>query len=308
MDHYWALMGDLSRKGLLDRDAEGLPSWDDLSARKESNQSLTRPELCVLMAYAKLHLKSALLASDLPDDPSTEDYFHRYFPAEAMELVGKERAANHRLRREIVACQLTNDLVDLMGSAFIGRLVRETGRESAEIARAWLVAARLTRHDVLLEEIRSREGRVSAAVTYRWTMGLGRVLERTTRWVLANCDPEESTTALIEGSLDGLEALRGKFHDIVAGQDRENFLTRVKAAMPQAGDESFVRNLVTLRFLDHLLEILRVARSTGTDPVSAARVYYWVTEELRIPWLAGCIEKASGEGQVAAALGIGTHQ
>ena len=306
MDHYWALMGDLSRKGLLDRDAEGLPSWDDLSARKESNQSLTRPELCVLMAYAKLHLKSALLASDLPDDPSTEDYFHRYFPADAMELVGKERAANHRLRREIVACQLTNDLVDLMGSAFIGRLVRETGRESAEIARAWLVAARLTRHDVLLEEIRSREGRASAAVTYRWTMGLGRVLERTTRWVLANCDPEESTTALIEGSLDGLEALRGKFHDIVAGQDRENFLTRVKAAMPQAGDESFVRNLVTLRFLDHLLEILRVARSTGTDPVSAARVYYWVTEELRIPWLAGCIEKASGEGkwQQRWALGL----
>ncbi|MCY4399094.1 MAG: NAD-glutamate dehydrogenase [Gemmatimonadetes bacterium] len=306
MDHYWALMGDLGRKGLLDRDAEGLPSWDELSARKESNQSLTRPELCVLMAYAKLHLKSALLASDLPDDPSTEDYFHRYFPAEAMELVGKERAANHRLRREIVACQMTNDLVDLMGSAFIGRLVRETGRESAEIARAWLVAARLTRHDALLAEIRSREGRVSAAVTYRWTMGLGRVLERTTRWVLNNCDPEESTTALIEGSLDGLEALRGKFHDIVAGQDRENFLARVKAAMPQPGDESFVRNLVTLRFLDHLLEILRLARTTGTDPVGAARVYYWVTEELRIPWLVGCIERASGEGkwQQRWALGL----
>ena len=306
MDHYWALMGDLIRKGLLDRDAEGLPSWDELSARKESNQSLTRPELCVLMAYAKLHLKSALLASDLPDDPSTEDYFHRYFPAEAMELVGKERAANHRLRREIVACQMTNDLVDLMGSAFIGRLVRETGRESAEIARAWLVAARLTRHDALLEEIRSREGRASAAVTYRWTMGLARVLERTTRWVLNNCDPEESTTAIIEGSLDGLEALREKFHDIVAGRDRENFLARVKAAMPQAGDESFVRTLVTLRFLDHLLEILRLARSTGTDPVSAARVYYWVTEELRIPWLAGCIEKASGEGkwQQRWALGL----
>ena len=27
--------------------------------------------------------------------------------------------------------------------------------------------------------------------------------------------------------------------------------------MPQVGDEAFVRNLVALRFLDHLLEILR---------------------------------------------------
>ena len=306
MDHYWALMGHLARAGLLDRDAEGLPSWDELTARREANQSLTRPELSVLLAYAKLYLKSALLASDLPDDPSASDYFHGYFPREAMELVGLERAANHRLRREIVACQLTNDLVDLMGSVFIDRLMRETGRGAAEVARAWLVAARLTRHDSLLADIRSREGQVSAAVTYRWTMGLARVLERTTRWVLTNCDPEESTTALIEGSLNGLEALRGQFHEIVAGEDREIFEGGVASLMPQAGDEAFVRNLVALRFLDHLLEILRLARTTGTNPMSAARVYYWVTEELRIPWLTGCIERASGDGkwQQRWALGL----
>ena len=87
MDHYWALMGDLSRIGLLDRDAEGLPSWDELTARKEANQSLTRPELSVLLSYAKLHLKAALLASDLPDDPSAENYFFGYFPPEAVETV-----------------------------------------------------------------------------------------------------------------------------------------------------------------------------------------------------------------------------
>ena len=305
MDHYWALMGDLSRIGLLDRDAEGLPSWDQLTARKEANKSLTRPELSVLLSYAKLHLKAALLASDLPDDPSAADYFFDYFPREAVEVVPRELAVRHRLRREIVACQLTNDLVDLMGSAFIGRLVRETGRDAVEIARAWLVAARLTRHDTLLEKIRSEDG-MSAAVTYRWTMGLARVLERTTRWVLTNCDPEESTSALIEGSLVGLEALREKFHEIVAGQDRENYQNRVAALMPQVGDADFVRNLVALRFLDHLLEILRLARDSGTDPVSAARMYYWVTEELRIPWLVGCIERTSGEGkwQQRWALGL----
>ena len=297
MDQYWALMGDLGRAGLLDRDAEGLPSWDELTARKEANSSLTRPELAVLLSYAKLHVKAALLASDLPDDPSAESYFLGYFPEEAVKVVPRELAVRHRLRREIVACQLTNDLVDVMGAAFISRLVRETGRDAVEIARAWLVAVRLTRYHSLLERIRSLRNGVSAAVTYRWTMGLARVLERATRWVLANCDPEESTSALIEGSLDGLEALRGRFQDIVAGQDREDFRNRVSALMPQMGDEDFVRNLVALRFLDHLLEILRVARSTGEDPVTAARMYYWVTEELRIPWLVECIERTRGEGK-----------
>ena len=40
--------------------------------------------------------------------------------------------------------------------------------------------------------------------------------------------------------------------------------------------------------------------------MAAARVYYWVTEELRIPWLVGCIERISGEGkwQQRWALGL----
>ena len=303
---FWALMTRLSRTGLLDRDAEGLPTWDVLSSRKEAHQSLTRPELCVLLSYAKLHLNSALLASELPDDPSAADFFYRYFPAEAMELVGRERADNHRLRREIVACQMTNDLVDLMGSTFVDRLAHETGREEVEVARAWLVAARLTRHDTVLEEIRAREESVSTAVTYRWTMGLARVLEQTTRWVLNNSDPETSTTALIEGRRVGLEALREKFHEIVAGEDRDNFQSRVRSGTPRPEDEPFVRKLMALHFLDHLLEILHLARTTGTDPVKAAMVYYWVTEELRIPWLIRTIDSTTGQNkwQQRWALGL----
>ena len=100
--------------------------------------------------------------------------------------------------------------------------------------------------------------------------------------------------------------MREQFHEIVAGEDRETFQNRVAALMPQVGDEDFVRNLVALRFLDHLLEILRLARDSGTDPVAAARVYYWVTEELRIPWLVARIERISGEGrwQQRWALGL----
>ena len=295
MDHYWALMGHLTRLGILDRDAEGLPSWDELAVRRGANQSLTRPELAVLLAYAKLHLKEALLASDLPDDPSAEGYFLNYFPAAAVEAVGPELARRHRLRREIVACQLANQVLDLMGSAFMVRLGNESGRSAVEIARAWLVAARLTHLESLLEAIADREGEVSVGASYRWTMDLARVMDRTTRWVLANADPELSTTALIEGSLEGLAELRGQFQELVVGREREDYEARVAALLPEAGSEGFVRDLVSLRFLDHLLEILLLARSAGTSPVNTARVYYGITELLRVRWLADCIEGATSE-------------
>ena len=295
VDHYWALMGHLARLGILDRDAEGLPSWDELAARKGASQSLTRPELAVLLAYAKLHLKEVLLASDLPDDPSAEGYFLGYFPAAAVEAVGPELARRHRLRREIVACQLANQVLDLMGSAFVVRLGNESGRSAVEIARAWLVAAKLTRLESLLDAIADREGEVSAAASYRWTMDLARVMERTTRWVLANADPEVATTSLIEGSLEGLAELRGQFQEIVVGREREDYEARVAALLPAGGSEGFVRDLASLGFLDHLLEILLLARSAGTSPVSAARVYYGVTELLRIRWLADSIEAAASD-------------
>ena len=306
-DQFWVLMTALERVGLLDRSAEGLPAWEQLRARIEANQSLTRPELAVLQSYAKLSFKTALLASELPDDPTAGDYFQDYFPFEAINKVGRKRARNHRLRREIVASQLTNDLVDLMGSTFVHRLASEAGCEHWEVARAWLVAARLTQHQILVNEIRSREGVVPTAVTYRWILQLARILERTTRWVLTSSDADASTAELIEASLGGLGALRGRFHEIVAGEDRDDFMRRVREGMTAVDDEPFVRNLVALRFLDHLLEILRLARTTDTDPVRAARVYYWVSEELRIPWLARSIEAAATTGtrwQQRWALGL----
>ena len=139
------------------------------------------------------------------------------------------------------------------------------------------------------------------AVAYRWTLGLARVLERTTRWILANTGPEDQTSDLIALSGEGLEALRGKFPEIVSGEDRDVFLSRVSEVKNQGVDESFANDLITLRFLDQLLEILRLARRTEADPVDAARYYYQVTEEIRIPWLTRCIERAGGAG------GWGSH-
>ncbi|MDH3222613.1 MAG: NAD-glutamate dehydrogenase [Gemmatimonadota bacterium] len=297
VENFREFMVDLTRAGLLDRESAGLPDWEELSSRLEANQSLTRPELAVLLAHAKLHLKSAVLGSDLPDDPATTHYFLQYFPERAVALVGEERAKNHRLRRQIVATQFANDLIDLMGSTFVARVSRETGRSPAEVARAWLVAARITRHTTLLGELRAREGTVSVAVAYRWTLGLARVLERTTRWVLRNSVEGESTSDLIARSLEGLEALGGQFGDIVSGEDKDVFESRVAEVRAQGVDEAFAKQLIALRFLDQLLEILHMARATEADPVEAAKIYYHLTAAMHVPWLVRCIERAGGSGR-----------
>ena len=97
-----------------------------------------------------------------------------------MVAAGSEHLASHRLRREIIASQLTNDLVDLMGATFVHRLVRDTGRSAEQITRAWLVASRLADHRALLSEMGAQSA-IDSRVSHRWLLGLARVLERTAR-------------------------------------------------------------------------------------------------------------------------------
>ena len=57
------LMHELELEGLLDRELEALPATDELAERQRQGRGLTRPELAVLLAYAKRSLYPKVLAS-----------------------------------------------------------------------------------------------------------------------------------------------------------------------------------------------------------------------------------------------------
>ena len=296
-DDFRDLMRTLEKSGELDRQSEFLPTGDVLDERRERGQTFVRPELCVLFAYSKLSLMSGLLRSGLPDDPVTESYLLGYFPPAAMLAAGSEHLESHRLRREIIASQLTNDLVDLMGATFVSRLARDMGKSAEQIARAWLVASRLADHRTLLSEMGDQKGTLSSRVTYRWMLGLARVLERTTRWVLSNADPDVSPARIVEQSLEGLATLRESFADIVAGEDRALFEARVDEIREVGAEEVFSQRLITLRFLDQLLEVLEICRETGGDTTATGRIYYQISEAFAVPWLRRSTFAAAGDDQ-----------
>jgi glutamate dehydrogenase len=267
-----------------------------LAERAQEGQSLVRPELCVLLAYAKLGLKTELLKSSLPDDPVTESHLVGYFPPAAIVAAGPETLTAHRLRREIIASQLTNDLVDLMGSAFLYRVKRDTGSGAEQVVRAWLVASRLADHRALLTQM-AEQTTINAELTYRWLLGLGRVLERTTRWVLRNVEPEAPPSQVVALHLQGLATLRDSFTQFVAGDERELFEARVREIQSVGADERFSKRLITLRFLDQLLEILQIAGEGRSDPIVTAHAYYQASELFDVPWLRRRTFAAAAGGQ-----------
>ena len=117
----------------------------------------------MLLAYAKITLYAALLESDLPEDTALDDELDLYFPAPLPERFG-DVMRRHRLRREIVATRVTNDLIDRAGTTFVFRLRDDTGASPADIARASIVARDVFGVRALWEEIEALDGVVAADV------------------------------------------------------------------------------------------------------------------------------------------------
>ena len=84
------------------------------------------------------------------------------------------------------------------------------------------------------------------------------------------------------------------------------FERRITEIERHGAEPDLAKNLITLRFLDQLLEILRVAQETGAKPLVAGRAYYQISELFHVPWLRQAVfGSAAGdrwEQQAAQAL------
>ena len=89
---------------------------------------------CSPMPSSSLH--DELLDSAVPDDPYLGRELERYFPA-AMRERFPDAIAGHRLRREIIATQLANAIVNRGGPTIVARLVDQTGADAPTIAAAY---------------------------------------------------------------------------------------------------------------------------------------------------------------------------
>jgi len=183
LDRQTRLIRDLERAGRLDRALEFLPDDETLAARAASRRGLTRPELAVLLAYAKMSLDHDLLASDLPDQPDLAADLRDYFPPALRERFAAQIAA-HPLKREITATVVTNDLVNRAGLTFVHDMRARTGREAPDIARSYRIVREVFGLPALWEQIEALDNRVPAPVQTQMLLEIAGLIEHVAAWLL----------------------------------------------------------------------------------------------------------------------------
>ena len=182
-----ALMTLLESAGVLDRAVAGLPDPMAMTTRAAAGQALTRPELCTLMAYTKLHLAAVLDASPLVDDPALAGLVALYFPLPLRARFETE-ISRHRLRRELIGTTVTNELVNRMGVAAFGRLAAEGGADMVDVAHAALIADYAFGLPDIYTGVEALHG-VPAAARYTVLLAASRLQEAAARVLLGDTLP-----------------------------------------------------------------------------------------------------------------------
>ena len=279
---YVRLIDSLAKQGRLDRKVEGLAVDQELLRRGQEGQGLTRPELAVLFATAKLTLQDAIEHSGLPDDPVTAHDLFAAFPPEMRDAHG-DAIAQHQLRREIIATKLANRIVNRLGVLLPLALVDEEGCTLPDIANALVVAEALfdlpdfwARADAAAMTEQARIllfRRLGSAVTVH----IGDLCRAST----GSLPPSDAIGRL----QPGIDALRTRLDELItpraAGQAQSDRAQLVALGMPEALAEALTR----LEQMNGAIGIADMARNRDNDAVGVARAFTAIGAALGLDWL-----------------------
>lgn len=267
------LMNALEGAGQLNRKVETLPNDAEFAERYAVAKPLTRPEIGILLSYAKLTLFDTLVASSLPDEPYLQHLLTDYFPSKMQKTYAPD-IASHRLHREIVATSLANQVVNRGGPGFVQKLADASGMLAPAVVKAAMIVEDGLDLKRLWKEIDRLDGQISGNVQNGLYAMVARIYTDATRLYL-------QTASVATGSMiDEIDRLKAAIKSLSPGATRykeEAGFTEIDGVAPE-----LVRELETLSLLVYVPEIMLIAEQANTTLARAADSYGAVSATFRV--------------------------
>lgn len=285
---YEDLMTLLEENRILDRASEDLPSSEEVGERRRTGRGMERPELAVLVAYAKRLLARALEASDFVEEPWLERDLREYFPAAVVKRFG-HLLAEHPLRKQLICMVNANLLVNSLGPTFVSQLIAERGAEVADVVRAFRIARAVTGAEARWEVVERLEG-VDKAPQLELMTGVDSLVEETTRWYLT-WQPEGNIEQTIAAGRDGFERLADALGDLGSEERRRRRDQSAERLAAQGVPEPVARAHALRPEQRYAPDMVWVAGTTGRPIEQVAEVFFAVGAELRLDWIETELER-----------------
>ncbi len=278
------LIRTLEAKGALNRAIEFLPDDKALTERGQLRRGLMTSEIAVLLAYSKIALKEAILASPLPDAAELQQLLVEYFPPALVKACAAQ-LASHPLKREIVTTQLVNRLVNRMGTSFVTQLADETGADAARVASAWYAASELVGAEAAWQAIEAQDLKLPAAQQMAAMSTLREMVGTATQQILAA--PQTAGASI--------SAIVERYREAIA-----QAVTTAQAG--KTGDEARAALLEARTTVVGSIELVDLAHASGKPFAAVVTASAQLDAQVDLPWLARAIARlpASNRWQARA--------
>ncbi|RDB45770.1 NAD-glutamate dehydrogenase, partial [Tsukamurella tyrosinosolvens] len=278
VDVHARILADLSRNRGVDLRLEALPTRKETDKLQAAGLGLSSPELSNLMAHVKLAVKDDVLSGDLPDNDVLVAKLPEYFPDHLRERAGDAVFA-HPLRREIVATQTVNEMVDNAGVSFVYRLAEETGAGASDAVRAFVAVSRV--FDLPRTWAELKEVPVSAGETAALLAESRRVLDRGARWMLTNRPQPIAIGAEVNRYADRIAALSAAMGSWDLRYDRHACASSERAIAAGVPEElAYTVGRALYRF--SLLDVVDIADIAEREDDEVGQLYFALMQRLRV--------------------------
>ena len=283
---YVSSMHQLEKSGLLNPVIEYLPDSIELAERQRSARGLTRPELAVLLAYAKIWLYQHILDSELPDDAYLQLELVQYFPKGVQVKYAKD-IAQHQLSREIIATSVTNTIINRTGSPFVMGMAERTGRDPVAVTRAYLLAREAFGLNEVWAAIEALDTKVPTQAQTQMFLLIQALLVDAVNWFLTQIEEPRQLAPVMVSYAKGVDQLMGWLKN----QPVDERAAKLAAGLAAQGvPASLAKRISLMPSLATALDLTRLVEQ-GSDFAAATEAYFAVGQRLGLDWLA---EQARG--------------
>ncbi len=291
---YRRFMSRLETQKRLNRKLEFLPTDEILLERQSHNMGLTRPELAILISYAKAVLKEDLAIDNIAKDKyiatAIEGAFPRKISAEYPEPLDA-----HRLKREIVATQVANDMVNNMGISFARRLVESTGATMGEVAKAYITARDVYQMEKFIVDLEALDHQVSSSVQYELMINMMRRVRRATRWFLRNRRSTINPAVEVEFFAPAVNLISQQLPHLLLGGQLEELQGQYQRLKEGGVPQDLIIRATSASYLFSGLSVAEVAKRSEHNLEEVTELYFRLSEELSLTWFANQLSQLKVE-------------
>ena len=227
-----------------------------------------------------------------------------YFPKALHKYDVEIRA--HKLRREIIATQIVNELVNRMGPVFVASRMAKTGEKAEEVVKAFLIVMGSYGLEGVWKKIEALDNRVPAPVQLSALHEVFKVVKRAVTWFLRFGGENLHVETEIEAFRPGIDTLRKSIRKMVP-DDVKASIALTESKLTEAGMPAAIANeIAVIKLLSSASDIVNISRKSH-DPVDEiAPAYFMVGDHLGLDWLrnqvAGIVPANAWQARVMGGL------